>query len=113
MIVKIATGLSQKPNFSGYTWVEDMRAEAILTVVKYLRNFNPEKSSNPFAYVTTICTNAFRGYIMKQRKNTVIKNQLFEHRDCFSVGGIDDCVGTAIDYSSYAEKQKRKKPKKS
>lgn len=112
MVIRIATGLSQKPNFSGYTWVEDMRAEAILTVVKYLRNFDPSKSSNPFAYITTICTNAFRGYIMKQKKNTIIKHQLYEHRDSFSVGDIDECMGSAIDYSGYAEKQKKRAQKK-
>ena len=81
MIMLIANGLAQKPNFSGYTWIEDMKAEAVFTVVKYLRNFDPEKSQNAFAYVTTICMRAFIAYLNKQKKHSKIKNDLFEFQN--------------------------------
>lgn len=101
MIIQIANGLAQKPNYSGYTWLEDMKGEAVLTCIKYLRNFNPEKSQNPFAYITTICSNAFIAYITKQKKHSNIKNQLFEKQDMM-MSSIDD-EEKAINYTMYVD----------
>jgi hypothetical protein len=53
-IIRIVNGLSHRPNFSGYTYIEDMKSEAHVAIIKGLRNFNLEKSSNPFAYITQI-----------------------------------------------------------
>lgn len=77
MIMRIAEGVSQRPNFFAYTYKDDMRCEALLTVLKYLHNFNEEKSQNPFAYITQIIYNSFRMYINKQKKHSKIKNQLY------------------------------------
>lgn len=79
------------------TWKQN----GILVVLKYLHNFNTEKSNNPFAYITTIITNAFIGYITKQKKHSQIKNELFEARDKFI--GYDVSLSEddrAIDYKS-------------
>lgn len=57
------------------------KQNGILTVLKYLRNFDPEKSNNPFAYITTIISNSFIGYITKQKKHSKIKNDLFDLKD--------------------------------
>ena len=78
MIQKIAHGLSRKPNWAGYTWITDMEAEAVLTVLKYLKNFDTSKSKNPFAYITTMCHNAFVGYINSAKKQSRIKQALFD-----------------------------------
>ena len=78
MIQKIAHGIARKPNWSGYTWITDMEAEAVLTVLKYLRNFDVTKSNNPFAYITTIVTNAYVGYINTTKKHAKIKQALFD-----------------------------------
>ena len=78
MILKISRGLCSKGNYSGYTWKEDMIAEGVLTVCKYIHNFDPEKSNNPFAYITQICNHAFKGYLKNQKKHTIIKNAMFE-----------------------------------
>ena len=74
MLLAIATKLSTKGNFAGYTWRQDMISEAVLTCIKYLRNFKPEKSQNPFAYVTQICKNSFKAYIKKQKTHSLIKD---------------------------------------
>ena len=51
MYYLIASNLANKSNFIGYTWKDDMIADAVLTCVKYCKNFNPEKSNNPFGYI--------------------------------------------------------------
>ena len=51
---KIATRLSYKPNFVNYMFREDMISDGIENCVEYIHNFDPAKSSNPFAYFTQI-----------------------------------------------------------
>ena len=52
--LKIATHLSYKPNFVNYMFREDMICDGIENCLQYIDNFDPEKSSNPFAYFTQI-----------------------------------------------------------
>ena len=52
--LKIATHLSYKPNFVNYMFREDMICDGIENCVQYIGNFDPSKSSNPFAYFTQI-----------------------------------------------------------
>ena len=96
MIFSIASHLGGSGKFAGYTYKEDMQAEAMLTCVKYLHNFNVEKCKNAFAYITTICRNAFLMYMKSQKKHANIKQTLFD--------GIDyECSNeaelSAIDYT--------------
>lgn len=100
MIVKIANNYSKLGSFSGYTWREDMVSEAVLTCIKYLHNFNPDKSSNPFSYITTICKNAFINYITKQKKHSNIKDICFKNKDIFNETGY---VEKAINYERIIE----------
>lgn len=119
MILAIATNLGTKPNFSGYTWLDDMIGDAVFTVVKYLKNFNPEKSSNPFAYITQIVYNAFINYINKEKRHSYIKDALFEHGEESDLGDPGQgYVSRAINYENFVmqtEKTsgaKKKKTKK-
>ena len=57
--LKIATHLSYKPNFVNYMFREDMICDGIENCVQYIGNFDPSKSSNPFAYFTQIIYYAF------------------------------------------------------
>ena len=64
--LKIATHLSYKPNFVNYMFKDDMVCDGIENCVQYINNFNPEKSSNPFAYFTQIIQFAFLRRIQKE-----------------------------------------------
>ena len=66
--LKIATHLSYKPNFVNYMFREDMICDGIENCLKYIDNFNPEKSKNPFAYFTQIIYYAFLRRIQKEKK---------------------------------------------
>lgn len=65
---KIAKKYSTRPNFSGYTYKEDMISEAVLICLKYAHNFDAEKSDNAFSYFTQYCHNAFIQYISKENR---------------------------------------------
>src|SRR6056300_790624 len=72
-IMKIAIHLSYKPNFSNYTFKEDMISDGIENCLQYIDNFNPEKSNNPFAYFTQIIYYAFLRRIAKEKKHLYTK----------------------------------------
>ena len=71
--MKIAENLSHKPNFLSYTFRDEMVADAIENCVMYVDNFDPAKSSNPFAYFTQITYYAFLRRIQKEKKQLYVK----------------------------------------
>src|SRR6056300_988739 len=77
-IYKIATHLSYKPNFINYSYREEMISDGIENCLQYLDNFNPDKSSNPFAYFTQIIYYAFLRRITKEKKQTYIKGKMIQ-----------------------------------
>jgi hypothetical protein len=76
--LKIATHLSYKPNFVNYMFKDDMICDGIENCLQYIDNFNPEKSTNPFAYFTQIIYFAFLRRIQKEKKQLEIKARLLE-----------------------------------
>lgn len=76
--LKIATHLSYKPNFVNYMFKDDMICDGIENCVQYINNFNPEKSSNPFAYFTQIIHFAFLRRIQKEKKQLEIRQKIIE-----------------------------------
>ena len=78
-IYKIATRLATKPNFSGYSYKEEMISDGLENAIQALGNFDPEKSSNPFAYFTQIIWYAFLRRIDKEKKQLYIKHKVVEN----------------------------------
>jgi hypothetical protein len=76
--LKIAEHLSRKPNFISYSFRDEMIADGIENCLMYFRNFNPEKSKNPFAYFTQIIYYAFLRRIMKEKKQLYVKYKATE-----------------------------------
>ena len=76
--LKIANHLARKPNFASYTFRDEMVSDGIENCVMYFRNFDPEKSSNPFAYFTQIIYYAFLRRIMREKKQLYVKYKATE-----------------------------------
>ena len=77
-ILKIANHLSFRPNFINYTYREEMISDGIENCLQYIDRFDPEKSSNPFAYFTQIIYYAFVRRILKEKKQQKIKEKLLK-----------------------------------
>lgn len=71
--MKIADGLSHKPNFMNYTYRDEMISDGIENCIMYYDNFDPTKSKNPFAYFTQIIYYAFLRRIHKEKKYQYVK----------------------------------------
>lgn len=76
--LKIATHLSYKPNFVNYMFRDEMISDGIENCLQYIHNFDPEKSSNPFAYFTQVIYFAFLRRIAKEKKQLEIKTKMLE-----------------------------------
>ena len=92
--LKIATHLSYKPNFVNYMFREDMICDGIENCLQYIDNFDPTKSSNPFAYFTQIIYYAFLRRIQKEKKQMEIKNKILEKSGYDEVMHTDTYDGT-------------------
>lgn len=107
-LFKIATHLARKPNFSNYTFKEDMVSDGVENCLLYIDNFDPEKSQNPFAYFTQIIYYAFLRRIQKEKKHLYIKyksmqneviNSLIENSgEEFVISGLNGAM-----HDSYSE----------
>jgi hypothetical protein len=76
--LKISEHLARKPNFISYSFKEEMISDGIENCVMYFRNFNPEKSKNPFAYFTQIVYYAFLRRIAREKKQLYLKYKATE-----------------------------------
>ena len=97
--LKIATHLSYKPNFVNYMFKDDMVCDGIENCVQYINKFNPEKSTNPFAYFTQIIHYAFLRRIQKEKKQLEIRTKLIE-RSGYDEVFVADEDGKSSEYNS-------------
>jgi len=99
--LKIAEGLSHKPNFSGYTYREEMVMDGVENCVKAIMNYDVKKATrtglpNAFSYFTQITFYAFLRRIAKEKKHQDIKELYMEHAGAdgfMHVSGHADATG--------------------
>jgi DNA-directed RNA polymerase specialized sigma24 family protein len=124
---KIATKLSNKPNFANYSYKEEMVGDGIENCVHYIKSFNPDKSTNPFSYFTQIVWNSFVHRIKKEKKqqyirykamdNMIMNNQHFVHSADEAFHSIlpeihENTQSFISNFEEGIEKSKKKKEKK-
>ena len=107
-IFKIASHLARKPNFANYTFKDDMISDGVENCLLYIDNFDPDKSSNPFAYFTQIIYCAFLRRIQKEKKQLYVKYKSMENEVINSLienNGEDLVAGhlNGILHDSYSE----------
>jgi hypothetical protein len=104
--IKIANQLAFKSNFINYSFRDDMILDAIENCLTYIDNFDPAKSSNPFAYFTQITYYAFIRRIQKEKKNLQTKYKYIESLDLDSIiRQIHDEGDYSNSFVSYLKKQ--------
>ena len=94
--IKIAEGLSHRPNFVRYTYREEMVMDAVENCLRAIGNYNIETATrtgkpNAFSYFTQICYYAFIRRITKEKKQQDIKFKFIEKM------GIEDFVAMGMD----------------
>lgn len=72
-VKQIAENLATIPKFSGYSFRDEMISDGIENVFMYIDNFDPDKYSNPFAYITKIVYYAFLRRILREKTHLYVK----------------------------------------
>ena len=96
--LKIANHLSYRPNFINYTYRDDMISDGIENCLQYMNNFDPAKSTNPFAYFTQIIYYAFIRRIQKEKKQQQVKQKLIANAGVENM--MDSLEGDDAQYKS-------------
>jgi Sigma-70 region 2 len=112
-LLMICTKLATKPNFSGYTYRDEMVADGIENCIAAVDNFDPDRYNNPFAYFTQIAWNAFIRRINREKKQSYIKHKNYQNNYLMSDQQLESI--TTNEYSddlikSFEDKMVVKKP---
>jgi hypothetical protein len=76
MYIKLCDRYSMRSNWRGYTYLDEMRGQALLQLSQIGLQFDESKSDNPFAYYTAVLTNSFTRIVNIEKKNQVIRDDL-------------------------------------
>lgn len=77
-IEKMAEGLSHRYNFRNYTYIDEMKSDAIYMACRAIKNFDPEKSTNAFGYFTFVMWRAMTSRIKAEKKEHETKMSLLK-----------------------------------
>lgn len=106
IVVLTVDRVATQTKFRHYTYLDDMKAEAIYQSIKGIIKFSLLKvndagqKSSSFSYLTQIITNAFRQILKKEKKNREIKDQAIEM-------ALDAHSGIEVDFESIKRKKDR------
>jgi hypothetical protein len=76
MLTLLCDRFATRGNFSSYTYLEDMKMNALVNLCNTWGTFNAERSSNPFAYYTQSIKNSFIQYLKVEKKQRNIRDRL-------------------------------------
>jgi DNA-directed RNA polymerase specialized sigma subunit len=76
MLQLLCSRYAMKGSYSGYSYNQDMQAYAMMMIVRTWKSFNPEVSSNPFAFYTQCIKNSFSQYLKHEKKHRVLRDKM-------------------------------------
>jgi hypothetical protein len=87
ILIKISTNMAKLHKFRGYPFKEEMIGDAILNSLQAIKNFDPEKFSNPFGYFSKIVFWCFLRRIAYEKKELSGKAALMFEVDTYEDDG--------------------------
>lgn len=74
MLTVLCSRYARKGSFANYTYNDDMQAYAMMMLCKTWGAFNPERSSNPFAFYTQCIKSSFIQYLNQEKKQRDVRD---------------------------------------
>lgn len=75
----LADNLACKGCFHSYTYIEDMKSNAVLGCIERFKKFNPDRSnSNVFSFFSRITYQGFLRFMSKEKKHQDLMRQIRE-----------------------------------
>ena len=78
MYMKLCERYGTRANWRGYTYNDEMQAQALMQLSQIGLQFDESKSDNPFAYYTAAITNSFTRILNIEKKNQNIRDDIME-----------------------------------
>ena len=76
MFLKLCERYSLRSNWRGYSYVDEMRGQALIQLTQIALQFDEGKSQNPFAYYTAAVTNSFTRVLNVEKRQRDIRDDL-------------------------------------
>ena len=76
MFLKLVERYGHRANWRGYTYVDEMRGQALVQLSQVGLQFNEAKSDNPFAYYTAAVSNSFTRVLNLEKRNQNIRDDI-------------------------------------
>lgn len=76
MFMKLVERYSQRGNWRGYSYIDEMRSQALLQLSVMGLKFNEARSDNPFAYYSVMVSNAFTHVLNLEKRTQTIRDDL-------------------------------------
>jgi len=76
MFMKLVERYSQRGNWRGYSYIDEMRSQALLQLSVMGLKFNEARSDNPFAYYSVMVGNAFTHVLNLEKRTQGIRDDL-------------------------------------
>lgn len=78
MMTLLVDKVARNPRWSRYSFLDDMKGEARISMIQHGLKFDIEKSQNAFGYYTQIVWHTFMTFVEKERKQRKIKDRVIE-----------------------------------
>lgn len=78
MFLKLCERYSFRANWRGYSYVDEMRGQALIQLTQIALQFDEGKSQNPFAYYTAAVTNSFTRVLNIEKRQRDIRDDLLQ-----------------------------------
>ena len=78
MFYKLCERYGTRANWRNYTYVDEMKDQALLQLAQVGLQFNEARSSNPFSYYTATLQNSFTRILNTEKAQQQIKDELLE-----------------------------------
>lgn len=92
MYMKLCDKYSTKGNIRSYTYLDEMKGQALLQLVLVGLQFDESYSSNPFSYLTSTLNNALLRVLNLEKRNQVMRDELLE------INGLNPSYSRVADY---------------
>lgn len=76
MFMKLVDRYGQRSNWRGYTYLDEMKCQALLQLSHVGLQFNEARSENPFAYYTATITNSFTRVLNIEKRNQNLRDDI-------------------------------------
>ena len=76
MLMLLVNRYAMRPNFRNYSYLEEMKADALMMLATGILKFDPAKSSSAFGYATQIAKNAMVKRLKAEQKHQDLRDNL-------------------------------------